>query len=197
MPKSLQPHGLHHSRLPRPSLSPRVCSDFISIESVTLSNHLILCQPLLLLLSIFLSIGAFSNESALPIRCPEYWSFSFSNILPMNIQGCFPLGWTGLISLPSKGVSRVFSSSAIQKHQFFGTKPFLNSNFFSSSDSPEGIGLSHCLFLLALNLAFFIFQEMFLSYLGSWIYRCLVDNTPFLCFLLYTVGIDWVYYLFT
>ena len=130
MPKSLQPHGLHHSRFSCPSLSPRVRLDFISIESVTLSNHLILCQPLLLLLSIFLSIGAFPNESALPIRWPEYWSFSFSNILPMNIQGCFPLGWTGLISLPSKGVSRVFSSSAIRKHQFFGTKPFLNSNFF-------------------------------------------------------------------
>ena len=162
MSNLLQPHGLHRSRLPCPSLSPGVCSDFTSI----LSNHLILCQPLLLLPSIFLSIRAFPNESALPIRWPEYWSFSFSNILPMNIQGCFPLGWTGLISLQSKGVSRVFSRSAIRKHQSFGTEPFLNSYFFfSSSDSPEGIGLSHCLFLLALILAFFIFQEMFPSYL--------------------------------
>ena len=116
--KSLQPHGLHCGRLPCPALFPGVCSDFISIESVMLSNHLILCQPLLLLPSIFLSIRAFSNEPALPIRWPEYWRFSFSNILPMNIQGCFPLGWTGLVSLQSKGVSRVFSSSTIQKHQF-------------------------------------------------------------------------------
>ena len=139
----------------------------MSIESAMPSNHLILCCPHLLLRSIFPSIRVFSSELALHIRWRKDWSFSFS-ISPSNdYSGLFPLGWTGLISLPSKGVSRVFSSSAIQKHQFFGTKPFLNSNFFSSSDSPEGIGLSHCLFLLALNLAFFIFQEMFLSYLGS------------------------------
>ena len=121
--------GLQHVMLLCPSLSPRICSNSWSIESVMLSNHLILCQPLLLLPSIFLSIRAFSNEPALPIRWPEYWRFSFSNILPMNIQGCFPLGWTGLVSLQSKGVSRVFSSSTIQKHQFFSTKPFLISNF--------------------------------------------------------------------
>ena len=74
--KSLQPHGLHCGRLPCPSLFPGVCSDFISIESVMLSNHLILCQPLLLLPSIFLSIRAFSSESVLHIRWPKYWSFS-------------------------------------------------------------------------------------------------------------------------
>ena len=72
---------------------------FMSIESVMPSNHLILCCPLLLLPSIFPSIRAFSNESVLHIRWPEYWSFSFSIILPMNIQDSFPLGWTGWISL--------------------------------------------------------------------------------------------------
>ena len=59
----------------------------ISIESVMPSNHLILCCPLLLLPLFFPSIRVFSNESALHIRCPKYWSFSFSSVLPMNTQG--------------------------------------------------------------------------------------------------------------
>ena len=78
-------------------------------ESVMPSNHLILCHPLLLP-SIFLSIRVFSNQSALPIKWPKYWSFSQASVLPMNIQGWFPLGLTDLISLLSKGLSRVFFS---------------------------------------------------------------------------------------
>ena len=76
------------------------------------SNHLILCCPLLLLSSIFSSIRVFSNESVLCIRCPKYWSFSLNNqVLPMNIQDWFPLGWTGWISLLSKpnGTHKVLS----------------------------------------------------------------------------------------
>ena len=77
---------------------------FMSIESVMSSNHFILCQPLLLLPSVFSSIRVFSNESALRIRWPEYWTFSFS-ISPSNEWGEFPLGLTGLIFLLSKGLS--------------------------------------------------------------------------------------------
>ena len=91
----------------------------MSIELVMPSNHLILCCTFLLLPSVFPSIRVFSNKSALCIRWPKYWSFSFS-ILPMTIQEWFPLGWTGLISLQSKGLSRVFSNTTVQKHQFFG-----------------------------------------------------------------------------
>ena len=80
----------------------------MSIESVMPSNHLVLCCPLLLLPSLFPSIRVFSNEVVLCIRWPKYWSFSFRIVLPMNIQDWFPLGWTGLISLLSKGLSRVF-----------------------------------------------------------------------------------------
>ena len=64
----------------------------MSIESVMPSNHLILCRPLLLSPSIFPSIRVFSNESALCIRWPKYWSFSSASVLPMNIQDWFPLG---------------------------------------------------------------------------------------------------------
>ena len=89
----------------------------MSIESTMSSKLLILCCLLLLMPSIFSSIRVFSNESALHIKWPKHWSFSI--ILPMNIQGWFPSGLTGLISLLSKGPSRVFSSTTAQKHQFF------------------------------------------------------------------------------
>ena len=82
----------------------------------------ILCRPLLFLPSIFLSIRVFSNESVLPIRWPKYWSFSFSISPSMNIQDWFPLGLTGLISLHSKELSRVFSNTTVQKHRFFGAQ---------------------------------------------------------------------------
>ena len=100
----------------------------MSIESVMPSNHLILCCPLLLLPSIFPSIRVFSTEWALHIRWPKYQSFTF-NISPSNeYQDWFPLGLTGLISLLSKGLSRVFFSTTIQKHQFLGPQPSLWSN---------------------------------------------------------------------
>ena len=95
---------------------------FMYIESVTPSNHLILCLSLLLLPSILPSIRVFSNESVLHIRWPKYWSFSFNISFPVNIQYSFPLGWTGWISLQSKGLSRVFSNTAVQKHQFFNAE---------------------------------------------------------------------------
>ena len=82
------------------------------------SNHFILCCPLLLPPSIFPSIRVFSNESALRIRWPKYWSFSFS-ISPSN-------EYSGLISFRmdwSKGLSRAFSNTTVQKHKFFGVQP--------------------------------------------------------------------------
>ena len=90
----------------------------MSIESVMPSKHLILCRPLLFLPSIFPSIRVFSSESALRIRWPKYCSFSFNISPPMNTQDQYPLGWTGWISLQSKGLSKVFSNTTIQKHQY-------------------------------------------------------------------------------
>ena len=92
------------------------------IELVMPSSHLILFHPLLLLPPIPPSIRVFSNESTLCMRWPKYWSFSFSIIPPMNTQDWSPLEWTGWISLQSKGLSRVFSNTTVQKHQFFGTQ---------------------------------------------------------------------------
>ena len=102
----------------------------MSIESVMPSNHHILCHPLLLLPSIFPSIRLFSDESALHIRWPKYWSVSFS-ISPFHeCSGLisFRIGLTGLISLQSKGLSKVFSNTTVQKHQLFDAQPSLWSN---------------------------------------------------------------------
>ena len=87
----------------------------MSIELVMPSSHLILFHPFLILPSVFPSIRVFSDELPLHIGWPKDWSFSFSIVLPMNIQGRFPLGLTMLISLLPKGLSRVFSSTPIQK----------------------------------------------------------------------------------
>ena len=96
----LQPYGLQHARFLCSSLT-RSLVKLISIELVIPSNHLILCHPLLLLLSIFLSIRGFSNESALRIRWPKYWSFSFS-ISPSNeFSGLisFRMDWFNLLAV--------------------------------------------------------------------------------------------------
>ena len=96
----------------------------ISIKSVVPSNHLILCHPLLLLPSIFYVIRLFSNESVLCIRCPKYWSFYFS-ISPSNeYSGLISFKIDYWISLQSMGLSRVFSNTTVQKHQFFNTQFF-------------------------------------------------------------------------
>ena len=95
------------------------------------SNHLIFSCPLLLLPSIFPSIWVFSSESVLCIRWPKYWSFSFS-ISPSNeYSGIIPLGLTSLIFLQPKGLSRVFSNTTVQKHQFFSAQLSLWSNSYN------------------------------------------------------------------
>ena len=95
----------------------------MSIESMMPSNHLILCHHFLLLPSIFPSITVFSNESVLHTRWPKYQSFSIS---PSNeYPGLISFRMDGWISLQSKGLSRVFSNTTVQKHQFFGSQPSL------------------------------------------------------------------------
>ena len=92
----------------------------MTIKSVMPSSHLILCRPLLLLPPIPPSIRVFSNESTLRMRWPKYWSFSFSIVPSKEIPE--------LISLQSKGLSRVFSNTTVQKHQFFGIQLSSQSN---------------------------------------------------------------------
>ena len=121
---SLQPHGLQHARLPFPSPSPWSLLKLMSIESVMPSNYVIVCRLLLLLLLIFPSIRVFSNESVLCIRWPNYWSFSFNISYSYGYSGLISFRIDWLISLQFKGLSRGFSNSTVQKHQYFGIQLF-------------------------------------------------------------------------
>ena len=118
---SLRPHGLQHTRLPCPSPSPWVHS-----KSCPLSQW---CHPAISSSVPFSScLQSFPGSGSLPAS----WLFSSggqsigasasASVLPMNIQGWFSLGLTSLISMLSKGLSRVISNTTVQKHQFFGTR---------------------------------------------------------------------------
>ena len=101
----------------------------MSIESVMPSNHLNLCHPFFLPPSIFPSIRVFSNESVLHIRWPKYWRFSFS-ISPSNAHSGLNSIRIDRVSLQSKGLSRVFPNTTVQKHQFFSAQLSLQSNSY-------------------------------------------------------------------
>ena len=126
MSDSLRPHESQHTRLPCPSPTPGVHS-LTSIESVMPSSHLILCRPLLL--PPILPASVFSNESTLRMRWPKYWSFSFSIIPSKEIPGLisFRMDWLELLAVQGT-LSRVFSNTTVQKHQFFSAQLSSQSN---------------------------------------------------------------------
>ena len=100
----------------------------MSIELVIPSNHLILCRSLLLLPSIFPSIRVFSISGLFTSGGQSNGASASASVHPVKIRGWFPLGLTGWISLQSKGLSRVFSNTTVQKHQFFNAQPSVWSN---------------------------------------------------------------------
>ena len=122
-------------------------TQLMSIESVMPSNHLILCHPLLLLPPIFPSIRAFSNESVLHIIGQSSGVSALASVLPKNIQDWFPLGWTGWVSLQSKGLPRVFSNATVQKHQFFSSQLSLESNSHPYMTTGKTIALTRQTFV--------------------------------------------------
>ena len=94
----------------------------MSFDLVMPSNHLILCHPRLLLLSIFPESGSFQKSQFFTSGGQSIGASASASVLPMTIQDWFPLGLAGLISLQSKELSRVFSNTTVQKHKFFGTQ---------------------------------------------------------------------------
>ena len=113
MSDSLWSHGLLYTRLPRPSLSLGVCSNSCPLSWWCYLTNLILCIPLFLLPSVLMTVF-FPNELALRIRWPKYWSSSFS-ISPSNeYLRLISFRMTGLISLPSKGLSSTISNTEVQ-----------------------------------------------------------------------------------
>ena len=135
MSDSLRPHELQQARPPSLSITnSQSLLKLMSIESVMPSSHLIPCCPLLFLPPILPSIRIFSNESTLHKGWPKYWSFSF-NISPSNEHpGLISFRWTGWISLQSMGLSRAFSNTTVQKHQFFRAQLSSQSNVTSIHD---------------------------------------------------------------
>ena len=131
---TLQPHKLQQARLPCLSLSPRVCINACPLSRwchPTISSSV---SPFSSCRSIFPSIWIFSNKKFqwkvrfFPSGGQSIGASASASVLPMNIQGWFPLWLTGLISLLSQGLSRVFSSTTVWKHQFFSAQPSLWSN---------------------------------------------------------------------
>ena len=138
----------------------------MSIESVMPSSHLILCRPLLLLPPIPPSIRVFSNESTLHMRWLKYWSFSFSISTSNEHQDWSPLGWTGWISLQSKGCSRVFSNTTVQKHQFFGAQLSSQSNNHIHTWPRKTIALTRGSFVgKVLSLLFNMLSSLVITFL--------------------------------
>ena len=128
------------------------------------SNHLILCHPLLLLPPIPPSIRIFSNESTLHMRWPSIAVSALASVLRINTQDCSPLGLTGLISLQSKGLPRIFSNTTVQKHQFFGAQLSLWSN--SHIHTGKTIALTRWTFVdKAMSLLFNMLPRLVITFL--------------------------------
>ena len=123
---SLQPHGLQHTRRPCPSPTPRAYWNSCPLSQwchPTLSSSVI---PFSSCLQSFPASGSFQTRPFFPSGCQSIGASA--SVLPMNIQDWFLLGWTGCISLQSKKLSRVFSNTTVQKHQFFSAQLYLLSN---------------------------------------------------------------------
>ena len=125
---SVRPHGLQHARLPCPSPTPRACSNSCLSSQwchPTISSSVV---PFSSCFQSFLASQSFQMSQFFTSGGQSIGVSASVSVLPMNIQDWFPLGWTGLISLQSKGLSRVFSNTTVQKHQFFGAQLSLWSN---------------------------------------------------------------------
>ena len=133
---SLRSHGLQHAKLPCPSVSPRVCSNSYPLHQWCLPTILSSVAHFFCLQSSLASesfpVSQFFISSGQGTRAS-----ASASVLPVNIQGGFPLGLTGLISLLPKRLSKVFSSTSVRKHEFFGTQPSWGSNSHIHTWLPE------------------------------------------------------------
>ena len=129
VPNSLQLHGLQHARFPCPSATPRACSNSCPLSRwchPTISSSVI---PFSSCLQSFPALGSFSVSQFFTSGGQSIGVSASTSVLPVNIQDWFPSGLTSLISLQSKGLSRVFSNTTVQNHQFFSAQLYLLSNF--------------------------------------------------------------------
>ena len=128
MSDSLRPHGLQHARIPCPSPTPRAYPNSCSLSQwchPTISSFVI---PFSSRLQSFPASGSFQMSQFFASGGQSIGISASTSVLPMNSQDWFPLGWTGWISLQSRGLSRVFSNTTVQKHQYFSAQLSLYSN---------------------------------------------------------------------
>ena len=119
---TLWPHGLQYTRLPCPSPTPRAYSNSCPSSQwchPTISSSVV---PFSSCLQSFQASGSFQTSRFFTSGSQSIRVSASTSVLPMNSEDCFPLGWIGWISLQSKGLSRVFSNTTVQKHQFFGVQ---------------------------------------------------------------------------
>ena len=125
---SLRPHGLQHARSPCPSPSPGSCSNSCPLNQWCHPTFASSVIPFSSCLQFFPASGSFLMSWLFTSGSQSLGASVSASVLPMNIQDWFPWGWTGLISLKSKGLSWVLFNTTVQKHQFFGIQPSLWSN---------------------------------------------------------------------
>ena len=125
---SLRPHGLQHTRPPCPSPTPGVSSNSCPLSQWCHPTIWSSVVPFSSYLQSFPASGSFPMIQFFTSGGQSIRVSASASLLPMNIQNWFPLGWTGWISLQSKGLSRVFSNTTVQKHLFFGAQLSLYSN---------------------------------------------------------------------
>ena len=161
MSDSLQPQGQHHVRLPCPSPSPRQSLlKLMSIESVMPSNHLILCHPFSSCLLSFPASGSFPVNQLFPSGGQRTGTSASASVLPMNIQGWFPLGLTSLISLLSKGLSKVFSNTNSSKASILQHSAFFMVQF-SRPYMTTGKTMASTMWLFAGKVISLLFNTLF------------------------------------
>ena len=144
---TLWPHGLQHSRIPCSSLSPQVCSNSCPLSwwyHPTISSSVV---PFSSCLHSFPASGSFLMRWLFASGGPSFGASISAPVLPMNIQGWFPLELTGLISLQSKGLSGVFSNTTVQKHQFFGAHHFYSPTLHPYMTTRKTIDLTRWTFV--------------------------------------------------
>ena len=124
----LWPHGLQHARLPCPSPSPRACWNSCPLSKWCHPTILSSVIPFSSWFQSFPATGSFLLSQLFTSGGQSIGASASTSVLLVNIQDWFPLGWTGLISLHSKGFSREFSNTTVQKHQCFSIQPSLRSN---------------------------------------------------------------------
>ena len=169
MSNSLQPHGLQYAKLPYPSPSPEACSNSCPLSQwchPTISSSVI---PFSSCLLSFPESGSFPKSQFFTSGGQSIGVSASASAFPKTIQGWFPLGLTGFTSLQSKGLSRVFSSTAIQKHQFFGFQPFLWSSSYMIHYTTTGK-------TIALTAQTFVSKVM--SLLFNTLSRCVIAFLP-------------------